>query len=71
MRLRHLVLGVGLAIGLGGAASAAPAVDGASRLRLSPHAVAQFAKWKAKHAFRGRGLHRGWDKKGRHRGVRF
>jgi hypothetical protein len=78
MRFRRLALSAALTFGLGGAAYAASVTDGASNLSLPPGAVVQFAKWKAKHAWKGnrgrhlgwrRGRHLGWYKKGRHRGV--
>ncbi len=79
MHLRQLILTAAFAVGLGTAASATPLAAGAPQI-VPPDTVVAFAKWKAKHAFKGnrghhlgwyRGRHCGWYKKGRHRGVYF
>ena len=68
MRLSHLILVSAFAIGFGSAASATPLRASASQILLPPDAVVEFAKWKAKHAWRGhRGRHYGW-RRGRHLG---
>lgn len=63
MKLSHLLVAATLAIGLGGAASAASLAPTAAEMIRQPDAAVAFAKWKGHKGWKGnRGHHYGWYK---------
>lgn len=80
MRFRRLVVAAAFATVLAGTASASRLGTGTSDAGLLPDVSVAFAKWKGdgkgwkgghpgRHLGWQRGHHRGWAKKGRHRGA--
>ena len=75
MRYGNLILAAAVAIGLGGAASAAPLASIPEAALAADGAVLEYARWKGGKAWKGghpgrhygwvRGKHKGWSKKSR------